>query len=215
MQARYFQLTVTEILKTQKYPRLGITQFLIKEGIARLEEVRGKDGKLENLFVRVKLPSSIKRTLLIQLITGRQEEGFGRRSKRGWQVVDRPTRWERSNRYFILTSFVNLIYVCPVRKSTADGAGAREFYTALTKPIEGWEGEIRDLVLKKRLVSCTESSGRTFNDCCGSLGRLLCSQTLSSSMMKCNWKSTSLQQLVSLKASSSVDFDKDVQKRFE
>lgn len=32
---------------------MGITQFLIKEGIARLEEVRGLDGKLENLYVRV------------------------------------------------------------------------------------------------------------------------------------------------------------------
>lgn len=34
---------------------LGITQFLIKSGIARLEEIRGADGKLENLFVRVRI----------------------------------------------------------------------------------------------------------------------------------------------------------------
>lgn len=34
-------------------PSLGITQHLIKEGIASLEEVRDKDGKLENLYVRV------------------------------------------------------------------------------------------------------------------------------------------------------------------
>ena len=39
-----------------------------------------------------------------------------------------------------------------VRKSTADGAGAREFYPALTDPLPGWSGEIRDLVLKKKLV---------------------------------------------------------------
>ncbi|TFK42589.1 aflatoxin-detoxifizyme [Crucibulum laeve] len=38
-----------------------------------------------------------------------------------------------------------------VRKSTADGAGSREFYTNLTKPITGWEGEIRDIVLQKKL----------------------------------------------------------------
>lgn len=37
-----------------------------------------------------------------------------------------------------------------VRKSTADGAGAREFYTSLTTPLPGWEGEIRDLVLAKK-----------------------------------------------------------------
>ena len=33
--------------------RLGITQHLIKSGIARLEEVRDANGALENLYVRV------------------------------------------------------------------------------------------------------------------------------------------------------------------
>lgn len=37
-----------------------------------------------------------------------------------------------------------------VRKSTADGAGARKFYTALTTPRPGWDKEIRDVVLKKK-----------------------------------------------------------------
>ncbi|KAI0320104.1 aflatoxin-detoxifizyme [Amylostereum chailletii] len=37
-----------------------------------------------------------------------------------------------------------------VRKSTADGAGAREFYTELTTPLPGWDGEIRDFVLAKK-----------------------------------------------------------------
>lgn len=37
-----------------------------------------------------------------------------------------------------------------VRKSTADGAGARDFYTKLTTPLPGWDGEIRDVVLKKK-----------------------------------------------------------------
>ena len=39
-----------------------------------------------------------------------------------------------------------------VRKSTADGPGARAFYTELTTPLPGWDGEIRDLVLKKKQV---------------------------------------------------------------
>jgi hypothetical protein len=39
-----------------------------------------------------------------------------------------------------------------VRKSTADGAGAREFYTELTTPLPGWDKDIRDVVLKKRVV---------------------------------------------------------------
>lgn len=33
---------------------LGITQHLIKGGIARLEEVRDADGNLEDLFIRVR-----------------------------------------------------------------------------------------------------------------------------------------------------------------
>lgn len=33
--------------------RLGITQWLIKEGVARIEEIRAADGTLENLYIRV------------------------------------------------------------------------------------------------------------------------------------------------------------------
>ena len=33
--------------------RLGITQWLIKENIARVEEIRATDGTLENLYIRV------------------------------------------------------------------------------------------------------------------------------------------------------------------
>jgi len=39
--------------------RLGITQFLIREGIARLEEVRDDNGTLTDLFVRVRLLLSL------------------------------------------------------------------------------------------------------------------------------------------------------------
>ena len=39
-----------------------------------------------------------------------------------------------------------------VRKSTADGAGARKFYAELTTPFPGWDGEIRDIVLLKKQV---------------------------------------------------------------
>jgi len=35
--------------------RLGITQWLIKGGIARIEEIRAEDGTLENLYIRVGL----------------------------------------------------------------------------------------------------------------------------------------------------------------
>ncbi|KAF9028924.1 peptidase M49, dipeptidyl-peptidase III [Hymenopellis radicata] len=44
-----------------------------------------------------------------------------------------------------------LLIELQVRKSTADGAGAREYYKSLTAPIAGWDGKIRDIVLKKKL----------------------------------------------------------------
>lgn len=44
-----------------------------------------------------------------------------------------------------------LLVELQVRKSTADGPGAKEYYTKLTTPLPGWDGEIRDLVLKKKL----------------------------------------------------------------
>ncbi|CEL59855.1 dipeptidyl-peptidase 3 [Rhizoctonia solani AG-1 IB] len=43
-----------------------------------------------------------------------------------------------------------LLVELQVRKSTADGEGAREFYEKLTTPRPGWAGEIRDLVLAKK-----------------------------------------------------------------
>ena len=45
-----------------------------------------------------------------------------------------------------------LLVELQVRRSTADAAGAREFYTQLTDPLPGWDGEIRDVVLKKKQV---------------------------------------------------------------
>ncbi|KAJ3559406.1 hypothetical protein NM688_g375 [Phlebia brevispora] len=101
--------------------RLGITQHLIKSGIARLEEIRAQDGTLENLYVRVDREAVLKH--------GREAAG-------------------------------KLLIDLQVRKSTADGPGARAFYTELTTPLPGWEGEIRDIVLKKKQASCDFSNGR-------------------------------------------------------
>ncbi|KAG5642191.1 hypothetical protein DXG03_003429 [Asterophora parasitica] len=92
--------------------RLGITQHLINNGIARLEEIRDADGKLENLYVRVDREKVLKE---------------------GKDVVG------------------NLLVNLQVLKSTADGAGAREFYNTLTTPLPGWEGDIRNIVLQKKL----------------------------------------------------------------
>ncbi|KAJ3483997.1 hypothetical protein NLI96_g5928 [Meripilus lineatus] len=93
--------------------RLGITQHLIKSGIARLEEVRDANGALENLYVRVDK----------EKVLTKGSEAAGK-----------------------------LLIDLQVRKSTADGEGARNFYNELTSPLPGWDGEIRDLVLKKKLV---------------------------------------------------------------
>ncbi|KAF5330737.1 hypothetical protein D9619_005755 [Psilocybe cf. subviscida] len=103
--------------------RLGITQHLIKSGIARLEEIRGADGQLENAYVRV------DRALVLS--KGREAAG-------------------------------KLLVELQVRKSTADAAGSREFYTNLTKPLNGWEGELRDLVLRKKLPRKIFAQPNTF-----------------------------------------------------
>jgi hypothetical protein len=40
--------------------RLGITRWLIREGIARLEEIRADDGTIENLYIRVSLREFVR-----------------------------------------------------------------------------------------------------------------------------------------------------------
>lgn len=90
---------------------MGITQHLVKTGIAKLEEIRSSDGALENVYIRVDRNKVLN--------NGRDAVG-------------------------------KLLVDLQVRKSTADGEGARQFYTDLTTPLEGWDGEIRDLVLKKK-----------------------------------------------------------------
>lgn len=43
--------------------------------------------------------------------------------------------------------------------TAADGEGAKKYYKDLTTPLPGWEGEIRDLVLKKKQVRKHVNSG--------------------------------------------------------
>jgi dipeptidyl-peptidase III len=95
------------------FPSLGIFQFLIKEGLATIEEVRSADGKLENLYVRCDRNKV--------LAAGKKSVG-------------------------------KLLVDLQVRKSTADGPGARKFYTDLTTPFDGWDGEYRDIVIAKKQV---------------------------------------------------------------
>jgi len=92
--------------------RLGITRWLVKEGIAKVEEIRTADNVLENLYIRLDRDKVLSE---------------------GKAVIGK------------------LLIELQVRKSTADGEGAKEFYTELTRPPPEWEGEIRDLVLKKKL----------------------------------------------------------------
>lgn len=92
---------------------MGITQHLVRSGIARIEEIRGTDNTLENVYFRVDRAKV--------LAEGKDVAG-------------------------------KLLVDLQVRKSTADGAGARTFYNELTTPLPGWDGEIRDLVLKKKQV---------------------------------------------------------------
>ncbi|KAE9403756.1 dipeptidyl-peptidase III [Gymnopus androsaceus JB14] len=108
----FFDPTTKKHGQAHMQARLGITQFLIKAGIARLEEIRDSSGNLENVYVRVDREKVLSH--------GKDVAG-------------------------------ELLISLQVYKSTADGPGARKFYTELTTPLPGWDGEIRDLVLKKKL----------------------------------------------------------------
>lgn len=56
MQARsVISATHAECFLTCSFCSLGITQYLIKGGIASLEEVQSADGVLENLYIRVRV----------------------------------------------------------------------------------------------------------------------------------------------------------------
>jgi dipeptidyl-peptidase-3 len=109
---------------------------LIRSGIARLEEVHDANGGLENLYVRVSKSVLFCFVKILGSLLCLSPQ------------VDREQVLSQGK-----TVTGKLLVELQVRKSTADGAGARQFYTNLTKPIPGWEGEIRDLVLKKKLVS--------------------------------------------------------------
>jgi len=98
-------------LQAHMQARLGITNYLIRGGLAKLEEIRDEDGKLENVYIRLNREKVLKD---------------------GQKVIG------------------ELLTTLQVLKSTADGDGARDFYEKLTKPAEGWDGEIRNLVLAKK-----------------------------------------------------------------
>lgn len=86
-----------------------------------------------------------------------------------------------------------LLVSLQVYKSTADGAGAREFYNKLTKPLPGWEGDIRNLVLRKKLVRFYPNelmSNKESKISPNSLARYLSSPILNWLMVKLYWKST-------------------------
>ncbi|KAK7014867.1 putative dipeptidyl peptidase [Favolaschia claudopus] len=93
--------------------RLGIMQHMFRSGLVTLDEVRDKDGALENLFVRVDRSRVLSE--------GRAVMG-------------------------------KLLIELQVRKSTADGAGARQYYMELTNPTGSFTtSEVRNLVLPRKI----------------------------------------------------------------
>ncbi|KAF8502555.1 aflatoxin-detoxifizyme [Hysterangium stoloniferum] len=119
----YYDPKAKKHLQAHMQARLGITNFLIKEGIARLEEVHDSSGAIIDLHIRVDRAKALSHG---QAVAGK------------------------------------LLIELQVRKSTADGVGAKEFYTNLTTPEPSWEGIIRDIVLKKRQPRKTFVQPNTF-----------------------------------------------------
>lgn len=80
--------------------RLGITQHLIRSGIARLEEVRDANDKLENLYIRVSGSSPILSDYsLLSNNTGRQEACLDQGTRSNWKALDRVTSAEEHSRW--------------------------------------------------------------------------------------------------------------------
>ncbi|KAF8514032.1 aflatoxin-detoxifizyme [Gautieria morchelliformis] len=98
-------------LQAHMEARMGITKFLIQEGLARLEEVRDASGALVDLHIRVDRAKVLSHG---QSISGK------------------------------------LLVELQVRKSTADGVGAKKFYNDLTTPLPGWDSQIREIVLSNK-----------------------------------------------------------------
>lgn len=100
-----------------------------------------------------------------------------------------------------------LLVELQVRKSTADGAGARAFYTELTTPFPGWDGEIRDLVLRKKLVRAMALGVRRMMlTSLRSRGRSSCSRTRLLRTTRLSSRSTRLALLGLSRASSSGSY---------
>ena len=102
-----------------------------QRGLVKLETVRDAQGNLENAYVKVYLPCP----------------RFLRLSD--WSPkIDRQNVLQNGSKVM-----GELLRQLQIRKSVADGPGARAFYTDLTTPPKGWLTDLRDLVLRKKQVS--------------------------------------------------------------
>lgn len=80
--------------------RLGITQHLIRSGIARLEEVRDANDKLENLYIRASRSSPVLSDYnLFSDNAGRQEACLDQGTRSSWEAFDRVTSAEEHSRW--------------------------------------------------------------------------------------------------------------------
>ncbi|GJJ12446.1 hypothetical protein Clacol_006688 [Clathrus columnatus] len=109
----YYDPIAKKHLQAHMQARMGITKFMIQQGLAKLEEVRDESGSLVDAYIRVD-----RQRVLTE----------------GQEVIGK------------------LLVELQVRKSIADGPGSKKYYTELTTPLAGWDGSIRDLVVKKRLI---------------------------------------------------------------
>ena len=99
-------------------------------GLVKLERVLDAQGNLENVYVKVCLY---------------------------WPRLQRISDWSpKVDRQNVLQNgskvMGDLLRQLQIRRSVADGPGARAFYTDLTTPPKEWLIDLRDLVLRKKQV---------------------------------------------------------------
>ncbi|KAH0839490.1 peptidase family M49-domain-containing protein [Lanmaoa asiatica] len=108
--------------------RLGITKFMEQGGLAKIQTVHDANGNLENAYVKV----CLHWPCFLRLLDCSPK-------------VDRQNVLQNGSKVM-----GELLRQLQIRKSVADGPGARAFYTDLTTPPKEWVTNLRDLVLRKK-----------------------------------------------------------------
>jgi len=125
--------------------RLGITNWMMKHGIVTFEEVRAKDGSLEDVYVRIDRKTVVEKgkdvmgKLLLE-IQVRKSTGDGPGATEFYKKLTTPEpKWVSEYRPLVLKKKLpRKVFVQPVTHATADSVEMQEFPVTLEGVIESF-----------------------------------------------------------------------------